>query len=151
MKNTLFERLLDYFHIDEKEYQRITAPVSIDSFSAGHSFKDMDKAVALVQSAVNNKDKIFIYGDYDADGIMSTSIVAKCLLLKGVVPLYYIPNRYNDGYGITLEKAQEIVSKGAKLVITVDNGVSAFEAIDYLKNNRFHWLWAVIFFCLFFE
>ena len=135
MKKTLFERLLDYFHIDEKTYEEITAPVSIDSFAHGHSFKDMDKAVALVQNAVDNKDLIFIYGDYDADGIMSTSIVAKSLLIKGIVPQYYIPNRYNDGYGITLEKAQEIVSKGAKLVITVDNGISAFEAIDYLKNN----------------
>lgn len=135
MKETLFERLLKHFQIDEKEYERLTAPVSIDSFLDGHSFKDMDKAVALVKEAIDNKDKIFIYGDYDADGIMSTSIVSKSLLKLGNIPSFYIPNRYNDGYGITLEKAHEIVEKGFKLVITVDNGISAFEPINYLKDN----------------
>lgn len=135
MKETLLERLLNHYQIDMNEYERITSPVSIDSFLDGHSFKDMDKAVALVKEAVANKDKIFIYGDYDADGIMSTSIVTKSLLKLGVIPFFYIPNRYNDGYGITVDKAQEIVEKGVKLVITVDNGVSANEAIDYLKDN----------------
>ena len=135
MKDTLLERLLNHFQIDMEEYRRITSPVSIDSFLDGHSFKDMDKAVALVKEAITNKDKIFIYGDYDADGIMSTSIVTKSLLKLGVIPLFYIPNRYNDGYGITVDKAQEIVEKGVKLVITVDNGVSANEAISYLKEK----------------
>lgn len=135
MKNTLFERLLEYFHIDEKTYEELTAPVSVSSFASGHSFKDMDKAVAIVKEAIEHKDKIFIYGDYDADGIMSTSIVCKTILEFGVVPQFYIPNRYNDGYGITLEKAEKIVELGVKLVITVDNGVSAFEAIKYLKEH----------------
>ncbi len=135
MKNSLFERLLEYYQIDEATYLEITKPVTIDSFSAGHSFKDMDKAVALVKEAVTNKDKIFIYGDYDADGIMSTSIVVKSVLRLGIIPSYYIPNRYNDGYGITLKKAEEIVDSGVKLVITVDNGISAFEPIAYLKDK----------------
>ena len=103
MKNTLFERLLEYFHIDETTYKELTAPVSIDSFASGHEFKDMDIAVSIVKEAVKNKDKIFIYGDYDADGIMSTSIVTKALLYLGLVPQFYIPNRYKDGYGITIE------------------------------------------------
>lgn len=135
MKDTLFERLLKHYKLDEKGYQELIAPVSIESFAAGHEFKDMDKAVALTKEAIANKDKIFIYGDYDADGIMSTSIVVKSLLILGVVPNFYIPNRYNDGYGITLTKAEEIVSKGVKLVITVDNGISANEPIAYLKEK----------------
>ena len=135
MKDTLFERLLKHYKIDEQGYKDLIAPVTIDSFAAGHEFKDMDKAVALTKEAIANKDKIFIYGDYDADGIMSTSIVVKSLLTLGLVPLFYIPNRYNDGYGITLTKAQEIVSKGVKLVITVDNGISANEPIAYLKEQ----------------
>lgn len=135
MKNTLFERLLEYFHIDETTYKELTAPVSIDSFASGHEFKDMDIAVSIVKEAVKNKDKIFIYGDYDADGIMSTSIVTKALLYLGLVPQFYIPNRYKDGYGITIEKAEKIVELGVKLVITVDNGISAFDAISYLKEH----------------
>ena len=135
MKDTLFERLLDYFQISEEQYKQLIAPVSAQSFAYGRSFKDMDKAVALVKEAVNNKDIIFVYGDYDADGIMSTSILVKSLLLLGVVPKFYIPNRYNDGYGINMNKAKEIVDAGVKLVITVDNGISANEPIAYLKDN----------------
>lgn len=135
MKDTLFQRLLNYFQIDESEYLELTKEVTIDNFAFGHQFKDLDKAVALVKEAISNKDKIFIYGDYDADGIMSTSIMVKSLLKLGVIPSFYIPNRYNDGYGLTLSKAEEVVSKGVKLVITVDNGVSAFEPIAYLKEH----------------
>ena len=135
MQNTLFERLLEYFHITEDEYHELIAPVTIDSFAAGHQFERMSDAVEIVKQAVNNKDKIFIYGDYDADGIMSTSIVVKSLLKLGVIPSFYIPNRYKDGYGLTLSKAQEIASQGVKLVITVDNGISANEPIAFLKEN----------------
>lgn len=135
MKDTLFQRLLDYFKIDEETYLEITKPVSIESFAFGHEFKDMDKAVSITKQAIENKDKIFIYGDYDADGIMSTSIVVKSLLKLGIIPSFYIPNRYNDGYGLTIEKAKEVVEKEVKVVITVDNGVSAFEAINYLKEH----------------
>ncbi len=135
MKETLFQRLLNYYQIDESTYLEMNKEVTIDNFAMGHSFKDMDKAVALVKDAIANKDKIFIYGDYDADGIMSTSIIVKSLLKLGVIPEFYIPNRYNDGYGLTMKKSEEVVSKGVKLVITVDNGVSAFEPIAYLKEQ----------------
>ncbi len=135
MKETLFQRLLNYYQIDEATYLEMNKEVTIDNFAIGHEFKDMDKAVAIVKKAIENKDKIFIYGDYDADGIMSTSIVVKSLLKLGVIPQFYIPNRYNDGYGITLNKAMEVVENGVKLVITVDNGVSAFEPIAYLKEH----------------
>lgn len=135
MKKTLFERLLDYYQINESDYLELTREVNIDSFASGRSFKDMDIAVNLTKEAIKNKDTIFIYGDYDADGIMSTSIVVKSLLKLGVIPSFYIPNRYNDGYGLTLNKAQEVVEKGVKLVICVDNGVSANEPIKYLKDN----------------
>lgn len=135
MKDTFFDRLLNYYHINEEQYQELTGVVTIDSFAYGRGFKDMPLAVSIVKEAINNKDKIFIYGDYDADGIMSTSIMVKTLLKLGVIPEFYIPNRYNDGYGITLAKAKEVVGNGVKLVITVDNGVSAFEPIEYLKDN----------------
>lgn len=135
MKNDLLERLLNYYHITREQYYELTAPSFEETFAAGHYFKRMDEAVKMVKESIANKDKIFIYGDYDADGIMSTSIVVKSLLKLGVIPSFYIPNRYNDGYGININKAKEIVSNGVKLVITVDNGISANEAINYLHEQ----------------
>ena len=135
MNKDLFNRLLNYFQIDEATYQKITAPVSKETFASGHSFKHIDEAISLVKSVMNNNGKIFIYGDYDADGIMGTSILVKMFKSLNYPIDYYIPSRYIDGYGLTLNKAQEAVDNKVDLLICVDNGVAAFEPIKLLKDN----------------
>lgn len=135
MSNTLLQRLLDYFHIDYAEYLRITAPTSLDSFANGHQFDDIDNAVNLVKNIVSRNGKIIVYGDYDADGVMGTSILVKMFEYLNVKVDYYIPNRYLDGYGLTLKHAQEYIDAKYDLVITVDNGITAFEPIELLHNN----------------
>ena len=135
MNKTLFEKLLDYYQIDEKEYERLIRPLTFDDIPSPFLFKDMDKAVALVKDHVSKKHKIVIYGDYDADGITGCSILVKALKMYGCLPNYYIPSRYLDGYGINEKKAQEIIEKGYDLVITVDNGISAFKPIEMLKEK----------------
>jgi single-stranded DNA-specific DHH superfamily exonuclease len=67
----LFKRLLDYYQINEDNYRLLTMPVTSDNFYEGRTFKDMDQCVEVVKEAIRLKKKIFIYGDYDADGIMS--------------------------------------------------------------------------------
>jgi len=135
MNKSLLERLLEYYDISYDEYLKITQPVDLSNFAAGHEFKDMDKAVTLVNEVISNNGKIMVYGDYDADGMMGTSILTKMFSYIGYVNSYYLPNRYQDGYGITLKHAEEYVQAGFKLVITVDNGISAFESIEYLHNH----------------
>ena len=73
----LFKRLLEYYQIDENEYQKLIAPVDEDNFAMAHTFKDIDKCVEVVRRAIDEKKNIFIYGDYDCDGIMSISILVK--------------------------------------------------------------------------
>ena len=131
----LFKRLLDYYQIDEDEYRNLTMDVNEDNFYLGHSFKDMDKCIEVVKNAVKENKKIFIYGDYDADGIMSVSILVKMFSYINYPVAYHIPNRYIDGYGLTLKRSQEIVESGYDLLITVDNGVTAFEGIEYAKEH----------------
>ena len=135
MTQNLFQRLLDFYHISEEEYRKITAPISADSFALGHRFDHIEEAVKLVNDVMNNHGKIFIYGDYDADGIMGTSILVKMFMYKNYPVEYYIPSRYLDGYGLTLNKAQEAIENHVDLMICVDNGVSAFEPIKLLKDN----------------
>ena len=131
----LFKRLLDHYQINEDDYRLLTMPVAPDNFYGNHSFKDMDKCVEVVRTAVKENKKIFIYGDYDADGIMSVSILVKMFSMLNYPVDYHIPNRYLDGYGLTLKRAEEIVEKGYDLLITVDNGITAFEGIEYAKNH----------------
>ena len=133
---TLFEKLLDYYNINENDYKDLVKDVSLDSFTDGHEFNNKDDAIMLVNESIKNKEKIIIYGDYDADGIMGISILKKMFMYISYPVDTYVPSRYLDGYGITLAKAKEYVLKGYNLVITVDNGIVAFEAIDYLRNNN---------------
>lgn len=132
---SLLEKLLAYYNVTFDKYSELISDKDLSNFSNGHSFDRMDEAVQLVKTAINNNEKILVYGDYDCDGIMGTSILCKMFQYVDYVVSYYIPNRYNDGYGITLEHAKEYVKNGFKLVITVDNGITAFEAINYLKEN----------------
>ena len=132
---SLFDRLLDYYHISEDEYRLLTKEVTKENFDAGHEFNDMDNCVRVVKEAIANQKKIFIYGDYDADGIMSVSILVKMFKMINYPVSYHIPNRYLDGYGLTLQRSQEIVENGYDLLITVDNGITAFEGIEYAKKH----------------
>ena len=133
--DSLFNRLLHYYQIDENEYQKIIAPVDETNFAMGHTFKDIDKCVEVVKAAVKENKKIFIYGDYDCDGIMSISILVKMFSYINYPVSYHVPNRYLDGYGLTPKRAEEIVESGYDLLITVDNGVTAFEGIKYAKDH----------------
>lgn len=135
MNQNLFIRLLNYFNISEEEYVRITSPVSSNSFAFSHQFDDIDLAVKFVKDVMAHQGKIFIYGDYDADGIMGTSILVKMFSYLNYPVEYYIPSRYLDGYGLTLSKAQECIEHHVELVICVDNGIAAFEPIKLLKDN----------------
>ena len=101
----------------------------------GHAFKDMDNCIKVVKEAMGKKQKIFIYGDYDCDGIMSISILVKMFKMLNYPVSYHVPNRYLDGYGLTLKRSEEIVKNGYDILITVDNGVTAFEGIEYAKNH----------------
>ena len=135
MKETLKERLLAFYHIDEAKYQEIIAPSTLDDFAIGHEFDRMNDAVALVKEAVDNLQRIAIYGDYDADGVMGTSVLVKMFQYINYPVDYYIPSRYIDGYGLTLNYAKKAAENGVGLLITVDNGVSAFEGIEYLHEH----------------
>ena len=133
---TLLDKLLTFYHITYEDYQKLIAPHTLLDFNEGHEFINVEEAVALTRKMMEKNAKTIIYGDYDADGIMGISILKKMFDYLSYPADYYVPSRYLDGYGINLKKAQEYVSKGYEFVITVDNGVCANEAIDYLKDNN---------------
>lgn len=136
MDQVFFKKLLDFYKIDNNDYLLLTETPNLETFAVGHAFSKMNEAVQLVKEVMANKGKIIVYGDYDCDGIMGTSILVKMFSYLNYVVDYYVPNRYKDGYGITLQKAKEFVISDYDLVITIDNGITAFEAISYLKENN---------------
>ncbi len=97
--------------------------------------KDMDKAVKVVQDALEEGKKITVFGDYDCDGVCATAILYSYLEAQGAEVDFYIPNRLTEGYGMNMEAVKTLVNRGTELVITVDNGVSAHNEAKLLKEN----------------
>jgi single-stranded-DNA-specific exonuclease len=91
--------------------------------------KDMQKAVDLAADMIKNRKKILVFGDYDADGVTSTALLYSFLKKIGAECDYHIPHRINDGYGITVAGAHLAKERGTELIITVDNGIAAVDAV----------------------
>lgn len=106
---------------------------SLDNIHSPLLLKDVDKAVERVLKAKENGEDIWIYGDYDVDGITSTSLCYLALSELDISPKYYIPLR-DEGYGLNKEAMDYIKSQGGKVIITVDCGISAHPEIEYANS-----------------
>ena len=95
---------------------------------------DMDKAVARVQQALADHEKIAVFGDYDVDGITATCILVDYLQGRGADVLHYIPRRIEDGYGLSCDAIEGLYRKGARLLITVDCGITGVEEVGFANS-----------------
>lgn len=108
---------------------------SMADFHDPFLFHDMEKAVCLIRDAINKKDKIVVWGDFDCDGAMSTSILASVLISLGGKVNCYIPDRHAEGYGLNKNGIYKIYQeKNCRLLITVDCGISNFEEVEYARS-----------------
>lgn len=108
---------------------------SLDELYDPFLMKDMDKAAERIIKAIENKESVVIYGDYDVDGITSTSILYTFLNDLGINVSYYIPDRLTEGYGMNIDALSKIAEKAVDLVITVDCGITSFDEVSYLKEK----------------
>lgn len=97
--------------------------------------KGMEKAVHAICKALVEKKKIVIYGDYDVDGITSTSLLYSILCDLGGKPQYYIPERMSEGYGLNREAVQSLIGDKTDILITVDCGISSYDIVDEYKDD----------------
>lgn len=97
-------------------------------------FKDMEKAVERIKKAVDDKEKILVYGDYDADGVCASTILYESLKKIGIIPDVFLPHRETDGYGLNIKRVEEFASDGIKLIITCDCGIS--NAPEVVRANE---------------
>jgi single-stranded-DNA-specific exonuclease len=98
--------------------------------------KDADKAVDRIISAIKNKEKILVAGDYDVDGITSTSMMMLCLIPLGAQVNYFLPHRVRDGYGLSSKIVGRAADNGYTVIITVDNGITANEPAKLAKERN---------------
>lgn len=97
---------------------------------------DMDRACERILRAASyeNAERVCVFGDYDADGVCATALLTECLLSLDIDCEWYVPDRHTEGYGISAEAVRKLKDRGVSLIITVDNGITAFEAADACKE-----------------
>lgn len=117
----------------------ITRPADVQSFldlkmtglRTPETLPGVQPAVELILAAIDRNEKVFIYGDYDADGMTSTAILYLCLKELQADVHYFVPNRLDDGYGVSKENLDKLKQRGAQLVITVDCGITSVEEVQH--------------------
>lgn len=122
-------------HIETAEDARRYLYDSLDDGYDSFLMKGMERAVERISRAIDNDENIIIYGDYDVDGITSTSLLYMVLHELGAVPSFYIPERQSEGYGLNKEALQRLQEQHTDLVITVDCGISSFDIIEQYKQS----------------
>ncbi len=120
---------------DQASIDRFLGPDYMADQRNPFDFKQMDKAVKLIQKSIDKNKKIFVYGDYDADGVTATSVVYLTLKKLGAKKVeVYIPDRLKEGYGINSGAVEYIQQAGADFIITVDCGISNAKEIDLARS-----------------
>ncbi|MGM9986790.1 MAG: single-stranded-DNA-specific exonuclease RecJ [Bacillaceae bacterium] len=104
------------------------------TFHDPYLFVDMEKAVSRIKKAIDQNEKILIFGDYDADGVTSTSIMMEALQQLGAIVDFYIPNRFTEGYGPNEAAFRQAYEAGVSVIITVDTGISALHEMEVAKE-----------------
>ena len=132
--STLLARILVSRNIkDDKDIEVFLDPKR-NSFYDPFLMPDMEKAVDRILKALEEKEKITIYGDYDVDGITATTVLESFFKDRGANINHYIPNRLDEGYGLNNEALKKIAESGTELMITVDCGITAINEVEYGKS-----------------
>lgn len=117
--------------------KRLYLEAGLNDLSDPYLLPGMEKAVKRIESAVKNKEKILIYGDYDVDGITSTAVFGRFFKKKYDIDLeYFLPDRIEDGYGLNTAALKKIAACGVDLIITVDCGINAFKEAEFLGTQN---------------
>ena len=131
--NKLLATILVNRKIEENQIETYLNP-NRKNFHDPFLMPDMEVAVNRILKAMENKEKIIIYGDYDVDGITSITVLKSFLKDRGIEVDQYIPNRLEDGYGLNNPAVKKIAEQGYDLMITVDCGISGIEEIKYANS-----------------
>ena len=129
----LVSRIIAKKNLSDKEIKVFLEPTRND-FHDPYLMPDIDKALDRIQKAIDNKEKITIYGDYDVDGITSVSILNKFFKEINIETDIYIPNRLSEGYGLNNEAIETISKRNTNLIITVDCGITSVNEVEKAKE-----------------
>ncbi len=129
------ELLVERGMTTQQEASQFLTP-QLDTLHDPMQMHDMQKAVTRITTAIEEGQRITVYGDYDADGVTSTALMYETLLTLGANVNYYVPNRFTDGYGPNVKAFGQLIDEGTQLFVTVDNGVAGNDAIETANERQ---------------
>lgn len=127
-------KILDYYSLTDKEYDDLAKELSINDLPDFLGYDNIEVCANYLREKVRSKAKILIYGDYDCDGIMSTSIIYLTLKTNDFTPGFYIPYRETDGYGLTKNNIDRFYNLGYRVLVLVDNGITLVDEVEYANS-----------------
>lgn len=133
--STFLARVLSTLPIDNISNISSFLKPKLDYFHDPFLLNDMGISVDRIMKALENKEKIVIFGDYDVDGITSTSLLYDFFKGIGANIDYYIPNRINEGYGISMKALENVLAKKPSLIVTVDCGITSIDEVSYITSK----------------
>src|SRR5215469_7237992 len=128
--NLLVQRGIEDYN-QARDFFRPTLKMLHDPFL----MKDMDKAVERIIDATKKREKVLIYGDYDVDGTTAVSLMFTFLRWLGLKCDYYIPDRYTEGYGVSMKGVDFAADNGFNLIISLDCGIKSKDKVDYARQK----------------
>ena len=129
-------QLLSIRDIDKQFVESFLKPSIKDHIPDPENLKDMSKTIQRIIKAINNNEKIIIFGDYDVDGASSTALIGNYLKKLNQKFEIYIPDRILEGYGPSIKSFQKLINKNVDLIITVDCGTMSYKSIDFANKNK---------------
>jgi len=130
----VLQELLAQRNLHTKEEIELFLSPNLNQLQSPGDLAMIDKAVERIHKAIQDKEKILIYGDYDADGVSSTALLLKVFKELDGICDYYIPNRFQEGYGLNKEAILHAKDLGVNIIITVDNGIASFQEVALAKE-----------------
>ncbi|MBE6948995.1 MAG: single-stranded-DNA-specific exonuclease RecJ [Ruminococcaceae bacterium] len=132
--NALVSVVLASRGVKDPDVYRVMRQDSVELIHDPHLLKGMDEAAARVRRAVENREHVAVYGDYDVDGITGTCLLTEYFRSKGLECEMYIPNRLEEGYGVKKHGVELLAKKGVTLIVTVDCGITAVGEVQFAKE-----------------
>ena len=120
---------------EDAESARSFLNPSLDQLHDPFLMRGMSDAVARLVQAIDRREPILIYGDYDVDGTTGTAVLLRALRMLGATAGYHVPHRFTEGYGIRQEALEKAAAEGYKLVVSVDCGITAHEPLNWARTN----------------
>lgn len=121
---------------DDERVARVFLSPTYDQLHEPYAMLGMKEAVARLKNAIDNGERVLIYGDYDVDGTTGTAVLLRALKLLGARAGFHIPHRFTEGYGIQQAALEKAVADGYTLVVSIDCGIRAHEPLYWARDNR---------------